>query len=449
MLRLLQSRSAQQPQPAAQQKPNAAEQPEIAGSDAARALAGMASRLHRNERASAQALSQVAADAAEAAINIGWITHDVHAVADNSSAIDQSISDLAQSITDLARQSESGTQEALEVNRETQDCVTDMRGAGDAMRLIGERVAGMNDRLAVLESAVQQIAEMAKTIETISSQTNLLALNATIEAARAGEAGRGFAVVASEVKSLSGHTAKATEEIRSRLATLTQETAGIKTAMTESSQSVSAGAAAVTSATERITGVGTRVNGIKERIDQLARALGEQHQSAAQVSGRVAKIAEKAKKTRHEIDGTLERLLKAERTACDALAAQESRDSAAYELTRARADLVTWKRQLAAVLVGILKPDPQLSGAGRRRLARWCNEAADRSLRAQSAFSEMQSAEAKAHGASQRLIDSVRAGDWEKATAAYIEAEQAINDTLAAADMLIKKLPEPHADNSR
>ena len=43
-------------------------------------------------------------------------------------------------------------------------------------------------------------------------------LNATIEAARAGDAGKGFAVVASEVKALATQTAKATEDISTKIA---------------------------------------------------------------------------------------------------------------------------------------------------------------------------------------------------------------------------------------
>jgi methyl-accepting chemotaxis protein len=69
------------------------------------------------------------------------------------------------------------------------------------------------DTIQSLSTVVSNISEMSANIGKIASQTNLLALNATIEAARAGEAGRGFAVVASEVKSLSGQTAKSTEEI--------------------------------------------------------------------------------------------------------------------------------------------------------------------------------------------------------------------------------------------
>jgi methyl-accepting chemotaxis protein len=69
-----------------------------------------------------------------------------------------------------------------------------------------------------LSAAAAQIGEVISLIQAIAAQTNLLALNATIESARAGEAGKGFAVVASEVKQLASQTARATDDIRAKIA---------------------------------------------------------------------------------------------------------------------------------------------------------------------------------------------------------------------------------------
>ncbi len=90
-----------------------------------------------------------------------------------------------------------------------------------------------NVTVAKLGDSSIEIGNVIKVITSIAEQTNLLALNATIEAARAGEAGKGFAVVANEVKELAKQTAKATEEIGSKIKTIQNDTQGAVDAIKE------------------------------------------------------------------------------------------------------------------------------------------------------------------------------------------------------------------------
>ncbi|MFJ5489456.1 methyl-accepting chemotaxis protein [Hansschlegelia beijingensis] len=213
-----------------------------------------------------------------------------------------------------------------------------MRQAAGSMDAIRDRVTGIANRISVLEDAVRQIADMAGTIEAISSQTNLLALNATIEAARAGDAGRGFAVVANEVKSLSGQTAKATEQIRARIATLMEETDAIKRATAESADAVAEGEATIRATGGKVEAVGQHVSVITTQMHALAEVLSQQRAATNEISENVSRIAETASKTRGEIDEALAKLVAAESAAVAGVDAAAGKNIKNYELARLAAD---------------------------------------------------------------------------------------------------------------
>lgn len=96
--------------------------------------------------------------------------------------------------------------------------------AADIATRASEQAADAVKVSQVLSDTAKSIESILGLIRDVAGQTNLLALNATIEAARAGDAGRGFAVVAQEVKSLANQTARATDDIASKIAAIQSAT---------------------------------------------------------------------------------------------------------------------------------------------------------------------------------------------------------------------------------
>jgi methyl-accepting chemotaxis protein len=113
------------------------------------------------------------------------------------------------------------------------------QNANQAAQVAGQAVSmaqTANQTVSKLGNSSAEIGNVIKLITSIAEQTNLLALNATIEAARAGDAGKGFAVVASEVKDLAQETARATEDISTRVTAIQADTGTAITAIGEISE---------------------------------------------------------------------------------------------------------------------------------------------------------------------------------------------------------------------
>ncbi len=159
----------------------------------------------------------MAASAEETTSQAGVVAAATEEMSATISSVSTSASEMAASVDNVASATEEMNSSLAEVARHT---TQGTETAAKADQRIKEASTAM-ERLSV---AAQEIGMVVETINAIAGQTNLLALNATIEAARAGEAGKGFAVVANEVKDLAAQTAKATEEIKTRVDSIQGET---------------------------------------------------------------------------------------------------------------------------------------------------------------------------------------------------------------------------------
>ncbi|OAF14793.1 chemotaxis protein [Bradyrhizobium centrolobii] len=187
--------------------------------------------------------------------------------ADQSNALVNAVASAAEETSVNVQTVSAGTEQlSSSIQEISRQVVT---SAEIAKKAVGE--AGATDTtVQSLADSASRISVVVDLIQTIASQTNLLALNATIEAARAGEAGRGFAVVASEVKSLASQTAKATEEIRTQIASM---------------QSVT------TSAVGAIRGIGQTIGEINDVTTAIAAAVEEQGAATREIARNIQHAA--------------------------------------------------------------------------------------------------------------------------------------------------------------
>ncbi|MFD0933875.1 methyl-accepting chemotaxis protein [Methylobacterium trifolii] len=361
--------------------------------------------------------ANLSAAASEAGTSIGWITHDAAQVSEQARLIAAASEEMAASTSEIAARSQTSAETAERARAGIATCVDDMRRAGERMQVIEDRTSEIGGCLDGFAAAARRIEEMATAIASISAQTNLLALNATIEAARAGEAGRGFAVVAGEVKALSAQTAKATEEIRSRLGLLQGELSAMQGAVEQSRTAVAAGSEVIARANGRVEAESAAVAEAAAEMRAMAEIMEQQIAVTGEIASSVGRIAAGTDKSRGEISDAIGRLDALEAMSRTILDRQQG-DALGLALGRLPADCAAWRRRLASVLVGLTPPGDAAQAA---------------ILPAPVLPAAVAKPLTEAGRLANAFLGHVRGAEWDAATKAFTDFEARIADSVAEA----------------
>ena len=373
----------------------------------------------------------------EAVTETAAMMRDIGEVDRRSQTIAAASEQLVHSVNEISASSNSAAAEARAAHEAARAGQQAADQAVASMTTIAGAVQDAMTKVEDLAQASAQIGGIVNQIEAIAKQTNLLALNATIEAARAGDAGKGFAVVAHEVKGLANQTARATEDIRSRIERLREEMTAIVRSMEDGARAVETGQGVVLSTGDTMRQVADQVAHVTAKMGDIAAILHQQTSASAEVADGVTVIAQMSTRNVAAISRVADVMDDSCKRIADVLADMARLDIPDVTIHVAKSDHMIWRKRLADMLVGRASLNPsELADHTSCRLGKWCGSLTDPGILNHPAFKAMEEPHRLVHQHGIEAARRYQAGDLAGALECVAQAGEASKGVMSALEAL-------------
>lgn len=284
------------------------------------------------------------------------------------------MNEMAATVREVAANTEQTASSAEQANEEAQLGQQVITTTIANINQLAEQIEQSTRVMITLQEDSEKVGEIMAVISTIAEQTNLLALNAAIEAARAGEQGRGFAVVADEVRNLAQRTQTSTEEIRSIVEHLQNQSDLAANMMQTSQESAHATVASAIEADNALKQIVNSVANISAMSSQIATAAEEQSQVAGEMDQSINNISAIATLTKKDAQETVAATssIHIQMDTLRELVSQFRFSNQGLDLSLAKTAHLAWKGKLRAFLDGQASLTIQEAGSHKEcALGKW------------------------------------------------------------------------------
>lgn len=369
---------------------------------------------------------------------VARITGDIREIDTNAQVMAAAIEELDASISQISQTADNSSTEMRQAVALVDQGTQKIRETSQATGETAQAMLATEQEAKQVINSVGQIATFISTIEAIAQQTNLLALNTSIEAARAGEVGKGFAVVASEVKTLSGQTQKATEDIRELIEGLQSAVNTLLGSVEGARKSVASTQELSTQTEQDISELNGIIGGTSEKMEAIAGVLGEQSGATSELSQGVGQIADGSKAAATRVNKVIEALSQSEKSVTTQFENLDGQNIKNSILHRAKSDHYLWKKNLSQMLVGLNDlTAEQLADHRSCRLGKWYYAIKDKATLSNPAYKSLEAVHAEVHERGKQAASLFANGDRAGASEAVDKMEIASQKVVEFLDILI------------